>query len=143
MADGADFHWLTYKQLAAQLGIKLPAAEARARRHIQSGKWLLRRENVGNTKLRVVLVGVPAADLESKPKDTEPGISGAIVGDTVSLTINTLLADLKASQEAVADLRERLGRAEGEATALRQQLNHERQGLLARLWRALSVSGDR
>lgn len=126
MSDASGYEWLTYKELADRLGIKLPAAEARARRHIQSGKWLMRRENVGDTKVRLVRIGVPAIELEAMRRDTEGATTSDIVGNTITHTINALMAELKASQEVIAGLHERVGRAEGEATVLRDALTHER-----------------
>jgi hypothetical protein len=132
MADGGDFQWLTYRELADALGITYRAAEARARRNVRSGKWAMRRDNDG---ARAARVRVPVAELEAARQDTAAGTVGGPAGDTAGLpagdtaphAFKALLDEAKALREAVARLHERAGRAEGEAMALRDTLTHERQ----------------
>ncbi len=132
MADSGDARWFTYRELADALGITYRAAEARARRNIRSGKWAYRRDNDAPLAARVQ---VSAAEMDAMRQDAvgsavgEPhkSTAGGTAGDTVSHTINALLAELKASQGAIAGLHERVGRAEGEVAALQGAIAHERQ----------------
>jgi len=140
----AEPRWMTYRELGDALGISVRAAEARAKRHVRSGRW---RRRTDNEPPRAIQVLVPPADLEAMRGtvgNTRPRTVGDTDGDTVSHNINSLLGELKAAHDQVAgELRQRLeaaeaharhlagevaaqreraGRAEGEAQALRSEL---------------------
>lgn len=131
--------WLTYAQAGALLGMTAEAARHRARRL----KWRTQKGNDGRA-----LVLVPADQTGVRPR----------VRPAVQTPVQPPVQTDEAAQ-ATAALIERAARAEGEATALREALTHERQarqaaeaardaarqeaaewasgGPLARAWRAL------
>lgn len=151
--DGAEPRWMTYRELAGELGISLRAAEARAKRNIRAGRW---RHRTDNEPPKAAQVLVPPADLEAMrggtagvPRPgTHRGTGRNTVGGTAPHNVHDLLAELKASHEQAlgelrrraeaaedrerqrtaeaAELRERLGRAEGEAAARRDAEASER-----------------
>ncbi len=140
--------WMTYRELADALGITYRAAEARARRHVRAGTWPHRIDNTGARAARVL---VPLAELERMRQElTDPPIAlpvGGTVGDTqggtYAPTLNALLTDLKAAHEVIVSLHERVGRAEGEAGALRDALAHERTSRAAAEAERLATAAER
>jgi hypothetical protein len=141
MSD-AEPRWMTYRELADELGISHRAAEARARRQVRAGRWRHRNDN---DALKTARVLVPPADIEAMQQDTAgdtvPDTSGGAVpvtpGDTAEVTdphgISLLLDALKASHERELDglkaahARELAARDEL-AGELRQQRDTERTG---------------
>src|SRR3954453_19315631 len=103
MADmgetGTSYRWMTYREIAQQLGISLPAAEARARR----GRWTKRPGNDGTMR-----IAVPASVLEPAHEATS--------SPQRSQDISGLLAALQAAHEAtIGELRRRAEAAEATA----------------------------
>jgi hypothetical protein len=141
MTDEPATRALTYRELAAALGISVRAAEARARRRIRQGHWHSQKGNDGAARLMVPVIELEA-DRAPTAGTTDPITPGPTVGITVGATHphavnnNAVLAELqavlarlaerdtadlqearmRADQQAIelADLRERLGRAEAE-----------------------------
>jgi hypothetical protein len=105
MSD-TDSRWMTYRELAEELGISLRAAEARARRQVRAGRWHQRNHN---DALKTAMVKVPRADLETMRKGTAgdtapttPGgaasvAQGGTVPDTYPQAIKAALDVLEAA----------------------------------------------
>jgi chromosome segregation ATPase len=112
----AGARWMTYKELAATLGVSLPAAEARVRRN----KWRKQEGNDGTLRVSVppdVLLPSPAA--QRSPQADE----------------------LRSAHEAtVAELRRRAEAAEAAATDARA-LADQRAGEMASMARELGQAG--
>ena len=128
--DEPAARWMTYRELAEELGVSLRAAEARARRHVKAGKW---RHRVDNDPPNAARVLVPPADLEMAQGSTE-GLpaplprgrtqedTGTPTGGDTAAQINALLAELKASHEReTTELRRRADSAEADATGQRER----------------------
>ena len=118
-----DMRWMTYREMARFLDMK----EESARRRAQREGWPRQLGNDGRTR-----VGVPG---DAAPADT--GQSGAIDGGDdypgeVAALRDALARERDRADRAetaaalVPELRERVGRAEGEAVALHGQLLTER-----------------
>jgi hypothetical protein len=104
--------WMTYKELADFLGVE----EESARRRAQRAHWPRRRGNDRDKKTRVGVPGDITLDDARKVArdDAVDGVGydrGGVPGDVVP----ALVAEL-------AELRERVGRAEGDAAAARAEL---------------------
>jgi hypothetical protein len=165
MSEDASRQWMTYAEIAEALGLpSSKAGEAKARR----SKWERIIGNDGFAK-----VAVPRSVLEEPHPLRRPNAASTrrpYVGAATAPPTNALMDELRQraataedrSRELAGELavqHERAGRAEGEATGLRDALAHERAeaarernrreaaerelevwtagGSLARAWRAL------
>jgi hypothetical protein len=136
MDDTSAARWLTYRELATEAGLSLPAAEARARRLVKGGRW---RHRIDNNPPNAARVLVPVADLEAIRGQGAAGVAqprapGAPLGGTQEVaqspTVNDLLAELKASHEQVAgELRHRADAAEARIRELAAELGIEQEAL--------------
>lgn len=128
MTDEPATRTLTYRELAAALGISVRAAEARARRRIRQGHWRTLKGNDGAARFVVPIVELEA---ERTPTAgiTAPLTPGITVGVTAGATHphiandNTVLAELQAAlarlaERDMAELREARMRADQQATEL-------------------------
>jgi hypothetical protein len=142
--------WLTYRELARELGISPRAAEARARRHLQAEgtTWLRRQDNDLRKTVRVLVPPdelaamrrgpEPATDPTTEP-NTEPATSRDTAGhadphgiqamlEALTAAHQEVLAQAKAGADALAaELRGRAERAEAAVAELRAELEAERR----------------
>ena len=77
MSDAPN-RWMTYRELADELGISYRAAEARARRNVKAGRWPRRLDNSDG----LVRVLIPATELDTMREGTEGEAAGGARGDT-------------------------------------------------------------
>ena len=139
MPGMSDAQWLTYKELAAETGLTVRAAEARARRQVKAGRWRHRIDN--DTGAGRVLVTQAELDAmrQYAPGGAPPALPGTLppalpVPGMDPSTVSALLAEVQAAHEQVAgelrevadELRRRAERAEVEAVTLRDALVQER-----------------
>jgi hypothetical protein len=137
MSD-AEPRWMTYRELADELGISHRAAEARARRQVRAGRWRHRNDN---DALKTARVLVPPADLDSMRQDTAGDTPPGTQGDTVpgaprdmeggtdphgiSLLLDALKAsherELAARDELMSELRKRAEIAEADLQTARER----------------------
>ena len=139
MPGMSDAQWLTYKELAAETGLTVRAAEARARRQVKAGRWRHRIDNdtgagrvlVTQAELDAMRRHAPGGAPPPLPDALPPALPAPGMDPSA---VNALLAEVKAAHEQVAgelreaadELRRRAERAEGEAAALRDALVQER-----------------
>jgi hypothetical protein len=156
--DDTDTIILTYQELAARLNIDVPSA----RRRVLRSRWARSRGNDGRARVAVPIsvLARDGADVGSDVPLDDPSDDGRDDGSDV--TTDSLIATLQRALDRertradrsdererqlmaeIASLRERLGRAEGEATGLREraerlqaELEADRAGgPMARAWRA-------
>lgn len=110
--------WMTYVELGAALGIDPDSANRRARRQ----GWRRRMGNDQRTRVAVPLDALP--DLPPDTPQTTPAVPGDIPGDDppdVSRTIKALEGEAMALREALQRERERSDKAEVEAAQLREE----------------------
>lgn len=107
-----DTRWMTYRELADFLGV----AEESGRRRAQRAHWPRRPGNDGKTR-----VGVPG---DITPDETRTATRDG-QGDNGGDITPTLAAWMERQAADLAKLHERVGRAEGEAIALREALARE------------------
>ncbi|MDO9713763.1 hypothetical protein [Paracraurococcus lichenis] len=152
MSD-TEARWMTFRELADELGISARAAEARARRHIRAGRW---RHRIDNDARKTGRVLVPAADLAAMRQNavggtvgiprgvSDPLPDGARERDTELLLAALRKAEDRADQEAqeAGQQRERAVRAEGEATGLREGLRVAEDGRRDAEARAAALAGE-
>ena len=129
---------LTYQELADRLGIDVQSARRRALR----SHWLKVRGNDGRAR-----VNVPATVLPTAPAIVAPALAPAeppLVGPVPATP--KVLSHLLSQVAEMGELRERLGRAEGErdtlqamAAALRDDVQAERERANAALERAVDA----
>jgi hypothetical protein len=139
----SDAQWLTYKELAAETGLTVRAAEARARRQVKAGRWRHRIDNdtgagrvlVTQAELDAMRQYAPGGAPPALPDTLPPAQPGALpVPGMDPSTVSALLAEVQAAHEQVAgelreaadELRRRAERAEVEAVTLRDALVQER-----------------
>jgi hypothetical protein len=126
-----DTRWLTYKEMAAALGID----EESARRRAQRRKWPRREGNDGKARVavpvdlltrqeEVAARGDAGDDAGDDAPDVPPDIAAALAL-VAQMAADTAAAHALADRrgEELAGLRQRVGQAEGEAAVLRQRVN--------------------
>lgn len=117
-ANPDDFEKLTYRDLAARLGVSSDAARMKAKRRTKAGAW---RIIPGNHPSDPVLVEVPLADLNEYPeRDTgeHTGRSGGerkgertprtIGGEQANAVLELALTNLADAQARVRELTDQL-----------------------------------
>jgi hypothetical protein len=136
MSDGEhDRRWLTYRELAEATGLSLPAAEARARRHIRAGKWRHRQDNEPPRTARVL---APTAALEAIREEVRKGKAEGTVhaplpaGTTLPAhslrqgdedpIVDPLRAAIQERDATIAALREGVAERDATVAELRQTL---------------------
>lgn len=131
---------LTYDDLANALGIDVQSARRRALR----SKWPKTRGNDGRARVHVPVTVLPAATETGATKNVPVVPAQATVAGLVAATPESL-SHLMSQVAELAEVRQRLGHAEGEAVAFREALSHERVQAAAERRRAeaLQVERDR
>ena len=140
-----DGEWLTYRQIADRLGVKVDSAKAKRRR----AGWQTTRGNDGQTRIFVPRDALSRGDI-SPPTSTgdNPGNSGKISGlqaeieglhDRLART-DAHLAEVRADrdwhrQRADQAERDRAEKAERLARIEAELEGERRKGLLARIFR--------
>jgi chromosome segregation ATPase len=129
MDDPPASLWLTYRELAIETGLSVPAAEARARRMVKAGKW---RHRVDNSPPNAARVLVTPADLaamrdQSAQGGTEPLAQGRTQGAAEAPVINALLTELKAAHERIASELERRAAAVAQVAELTAEVTAQRE----------------
>ena len=122
--------WMTYVELGAALSIDPDSANRRARRQ----GWRRRMGNDQRTRVAVPLDALPDLPLDTTP--APPAVPGDIPGDDppdASRTIKALEGEAVALREALQRERERSDRMEAEAAQLREERK--------RCFRALQPAG--
>lgn len=117
-ANPDDFEKLTYRDLAARLGVSPDAARMKAKRRAKVGEW---RIIPGNHPNDPVLVEVPLADLSGAPErdgGEQGGYSGGeqkserrtrtIGGERANAALEIALASLADAQARVRELTDQL-----------------------------------
>lgn len=118
MNEAPEARWLTYRELADESGLSLPAAMARARRMVKAGKWRHRLDNDPPNAARVL---VTTTDLEAMRGVAEGGAQRVPQPPPEPFAINVLAEELKASRQAVGALQEALAREREGADRLRTE----------------------
>lgn len=132
MVEDASRRWLTYSEVAQAFGLpSAKAGESKARR----AKW---ERQLGNDRL--ARAAVPLSVLETlKPRrtpydaPTTSPLTEALLAEITSAhqaaitMVESRLAEAERQLAELPTLREAVGSATGEAKALRESLDHERQ----------------
>jgi hypothetical protein len=105
---------LTYEELAARLGIDIQSARRRALR----AKWPKSRGNDKRARVHVPATVLPAAGATVPPTNATSMPPVAVTPEALSLLVSQV--------GELADLRHRLGHAEGRAERAEAQVVHER-----------------
>lgn len=126
MDDGHDMSrdtvMLTYEELAGRLDIDVQSARRRALRH----RWPKTRGNDGKARVAVPATVLPAAGAIVAATNATPAAGVAVAVPAAVAVTPEVLSHLLSQVGEVAELRERLGRAEGEAMARRDAEAHAR-----------------
>ena len=125
-----DMRWMTYREMADFLAMK----EESARRRAQREGWPRQLGNDGRTRVGVPGDAAPINEGQSGATDTGDDRPGEVATIRETLARERDRADraearadrAETAAALVPELRERAGRAEGEAATLRDQLKAER-----------------
>ncbi len=117
--------WMTYRELAEFLGVE----EESSRRRAQRARWPRRPGNDGKTR-----VGVPG---DVTPDDTRKAARDDASDDGGDVT-PALVALTERQAAELAELRERVGRAESDAAAARAELERIQAAHVIELTRAVA-----
>ncbi len=131
---------MSYDDLAERLGISVPSA----RRLVQRRRWSKTVGNDGKAVIQVPDDSLAQRDGDKHPRDEDSGQpeDATTVRETAPPTVaptditSDLVARLVAVQAEMAEMAQRLGMAEGELRAVRDERDHLRQLLdwQARPW---------
>lgn len=132
---------MTYAEAAAALGVNPESVAKRMRR---TG-WARRLGNDGKPRVAVPvnLLSLPRSVLDNIP-DTSKGVPDSSlhsIAEVFEKEQARLRKERDAAQALLDDIRERVGRAEGEASTLRIMLEKERSEIVAERTRADRAEG--